>query len=104
MVSECPAPLRSKVGATTHTSSLSWRAIRSNTARPWAAMPSSLESRMRRRAPGFRNSLFTSRGLGYEFRSTQPLATRGRDHLASTHVRLERLGHSDAAVGILIVL
>src|SRR3954466_14758901 len=79
-VSECPVPLWFISGATTQTSSLSWRAMRSSVLMPVALMPSSLATRMRGRS------------------------RIGGEPLEAARVGPQRLGHGDAAVPLLVVL
>ena len=83
-VSECAAPLWLVSGATTQTSSLSARAIRSRVLMPRALMPSSLLTRMR-------GALMVTLG-------------RGHQALAPVQVGAQRLGHDHAAVLLLVVL
>src|SRR5690606_39780181 len=51
MVRDAPAAVCFTSGATTHTSSLSWRAAATRRARPGASIPSSLEINIRIRLP-----------------------------------------------------
>src|SRR5690606_1063697 len=89
MVSECEAPLWLVSGATTQTSLLSVRAMRSSTRSPGALMPSSLVTRMRARlteAPGAARSAM------------------GRQALEAAHVGTDRGRQHHAAVGLLKIL
>src|SRR5579885_664179 len=85
-VSEWLAPLCSSSGATVQTSRQSWRTSLCRILRPRASMPSSLVRRIRA----------WPRSIGR--------SNIAADHLEPAHVRLERVGHRNRAVTLLIVL
>src|SRR6185437_13686098 len=84
-VSEWLAPLCSCSGATTHTLLLRLRATLASSLSPGALMPSSLVTRMRAAA----------RSMG---------RSNTADRLHPAHIGLQRIGHGDRAVVLLVVL